>query len=500
MPELYEEFITQVREIGQIDATGAVLDWDAEVNMPEHGLAARAEQLSLLARLSHERRTSDRMGHFLESLEGRCSDEAQQTNVREMRRAYDRATKIPAALIERIAHVSTLAKDSWAKARKESAFAKFAPHLSELLDLKRQVADAVGYKGERYDALLDEFEPGATAAEVTKLFASLRGPLSEFVKQLADAPKKPDASILARHYPIDRQKLWSRQAAMIVGFDFDRGRIDVSTHPFCSGFNPGDVRLTTRFSEDFFPAGMFGTLHEAGHGLYEQGLNDEHVFTPRGQAASLGIHESQSRMWENFVGRSMPFWERYFKQCQAVFTEALSDVSLSQFYGAINTVSPSLIRVEADEVTYNLHIILRFEIERELMEQRLAVKDLPESWNARIREMIGVSPANDAEGCLQDIHWSMGAFGYFPTYAMGNLYAAQFFAAARREMTDLDDQFRRGEFGGLLSWLRKNIHVHGMRYQPAELVKNVTGAPLTIEPFMTYIRQKFGPIYGLPAA
>lgn len=499
MPTLYDDFLKHIRETGMIDATSAVLDWDAEVNMPTGGLNQRAEQLSLLAALGHERRTSPKLGDWLDRLEGKAENEAEETNIREMRRTYDRAVKIPSELVQRIAHVSTLAKESWAEARKHSNFAGFVPHLTELLDLKRQVADAVGYASERYDALLDEYEPGATAAEVSRLFDSLRGPLSEFVKRIAAAPKKPDTSILHRHFPIDRQKLWSRQCAMIVGFNFDAGRIDISTHPFCSGLNPGDVRLTTRYYENFFSPSMFGTLHESGHGLYEQGLPITHVFTPRGQAASLGIHESQSRLWENMVGRSRPFWDRYYEQCRLVFHEALSDVPEDAFYAAINAVSPSLIRVEADEVTYNLHIILRFEIERDLLERRLAVKDLPEAWNSRIHALLGVRPANDAEGCLQDIHWSMAGFGYFPTYALGNLYAAQFFAAARRDMPDLDDRFRKGDFASLLAWLRKNIHEHGMRFHPGELVQRVTGSPLSIEPFLTYVRQKFSPIYGLGA-
>ncbi|MBX3394957.1 MAG: carboxypeptidase M32 [Phycisphaerae bacterium] len=493
----YHEFADYIREIGMLESTTSVLDWDAEVNMPEGGLTQRADQLSLLAAIAHERRISPRVGDWLTRLEGVAADEAQETNVREVRRMYDRAVKIPTELVQRIARVSALAKESWASARKESAFAKFIPHLTELLDLKRQVADCVGYNGERYDALLDEFEPGATAAEISRLFESLRGPLSEFVRQLADAPRKPDASILSRDYPVERQRLWTRQCAMTVGFDFKRGRIDESTHPFCSGFNPGDVRLTTRYYKDFLPASMFGTLHEAGHGLYEQGLPIEHVFTPRGQAASLGIHESQSRMWENMVGRSRAFWERFYEQCRSVFHEALAEVTLDMFHAAINTVSPSLIRVEADEVTYNLHIILRFEIERDLLQKRLDVADLPDAWNAKIEQMLGVRPSSDAEGCLQDIHWSMAAFGYFPTYALGNLYAAQFYAAALREMPDLENQFRRGEFAGLLGWLRKNIHEHGMRFRPAQLVERVTGSPLSIAPFLKYIREKFSPIYGL---
>ena len=498
MSQPYDEFLTKVRQIGQLETTAALLDWDSETYMPANGLAIRAEQLALLATLAHERQTDPALGEALCELEaGDISDEAALTNIRETRRSYDRAAKIPAELVERMARVSTIAKDAWAKARAESAFDKFAPHLEELIDLQRQVADAVGFEGERYDALLDEYEPGATAAELTTLFDSLRTPLSEFVKRLGQARQRPDASILNRSFPVQTQTLWCRQMAEVIGFDFDSGRIDVSTHPFCSGTGPGDVRLTTRYQEHFFSPAVFGTLHEAGHGLYEQGLPTDHLFVPRGHAVSLGIHESQSRMWENMVGRSRPFWQRYYPQCQAVFPEALADVSLDDFYRAINTVSPSLIRVEADEVTYNLHIIVRFELERDLIEGRLAVKDVPAAWNAKMTDLLGITPTDDAEGCLQDIHWSMGAFGYFPTYALGNLYAAQFFAAAERDIPNLMDDFSRGLFGDLLGWLRSNIHQHGQRYRAGELVERVTGSPLSIEPFLSYIRAKFSPVYGL---
>jgi len=498
MSQPYEAFLNKVRQIGQLETTAALLDWDSETYMPANGLDIRAEQLALLATLAHERQTDPALGKLLSELEGtEISDEAALTNIRETRRNYDHATRIPAKLVERIARVSTVAKDAWAKARAESAFDKFAPHLEELLDLKRQVADAVGYQGERYDALLDEYEPGATAEELTTLFNNLRTPLSDFVKQLADAKQKPDASILNRRFPIETQKLWCRQMAEVIGFDFDSGRIDVSTHPFCSGTGPGDVRLTTRYQERFFSPAVFGTLHEAGHGLYEQGLPKNHLFLPRGHAVSLGIHESQSRMWENMVGRSRPFWQRYYPQCQTVFPEALADVSLDEFYAAINAVSPSLIRVEADEVTYNLHIIVRFELERDLIEGNLAVKDVPAAWNAKMTNLLGITPTNDADGCLQDIHWSMGAFGYFPTYALGNLYAAQFFAAAQRELPNLMQDFSRGHFNALLGWLRTNVHQHGQRYRAGELVERVTGSPLSIEPFLSYIRAKFSPVYGL---
>lgn len=497
MSEAYEAFIGIVREIGQIQSISALLDWDCETYMPPKGLAVRAEQLALTAALAHERLSSPRMGELLSDLEGSVAEPVHVTNVREMRRLHDRAGKIPGDLVRRIARTTTIAKDAWVKARAESKFALFAPHLRKLLDLKRQEADLVGYEGERYDALLDEFEPGATASRLATLFAALREPLAAWAKQLAGADRQPDVSILERRFPEEAQRRFGRMLAEAIGFDFDGGRIDVSAHPFCSGTCPGDVRLTTRYREDFFNASVFGILHEAGHGLYEQGLNPEHVFTPMGQSVSLGIHESQSRLWENFVGRSRAFWERFYPECQRAFPDALGDVSLDAFYRAINRVGPSTIRVEADEVTYNLHIILRFEMERAMIAGSLNVEEIPEAWNTKMVEFLGIRPENDAEGCLQDIHWSMGVFGYFPTYALGNLYAAQLHAAAARAIPDLEEQIGRGEFGGLLAWLRTNIHRHGQRHRAEELVERITGAPPSIEPFMSYVREKFAPIYGL---
>lgn len=497
--DAYNELISRLREIGQLDSTAALLDWDAETYMPKRGLDVRAEQLALLARLSHERMTDPAVGDLIERLDGQHDDEVAETNVREIKRLYRRATKIPTKLVERIARVSTVAKESWQKARANSHFDTFKPHLAELVDLRCQVADAIGYQEERYDALLDEFEPGMTTKEVARLFGALREPLSEFVSAIADSKANPNTSVLHRSFPVETQKLWCRQMAREIGFSFDSGRIDISTHPFCSGSAPTDVRLTTRYMEKFFNSATFGILHEAGHGLYEQGLPEEHLFTPRGQAVSLGIHESQSRLWENFVGRSRPFWERYYPQCRIAFSEALSDVSLDDFYFAINAVSPSLIRVEADEVTYNLHIILRFEIERDLISGKLAVGDLPEAWNHKMEHLVGIRPDNDAEGCLQDIHWSMGGFGYFPTYALGNLYAAQFFARAQSDIPNLMEQIGRGEFAPLLEWLRIKIHRHGQHYRASELVQRVSGRALSIEPFLDYVSDKFAPLYGLDA-
>jgi carboxypeptidase Taq len=497
MTDSYGELINLVRQTNTLAATEALLDWDSETYMPPKGLAARAEQLSLIATLAHERRTHSQIGELLDKLGTDSGDDIAKANIRETRRIYQRATKIPADIVRRIAHTTTIAKDEWGKARTENDFPKFAPHLAELLDLKRQVADLIGWKGERYDALLDEFEPGMTSAQVADIFTSLRKPLAEFVQRIATAKKRPDPSILHRNFPKQAQVDLCRKLAEAIGFDFKAGRIDVSKHPFCSGTSPGDVRLTTRYYEDFFSPSVFGVLHEAGHGLYEQGFDVKNMFTPMAQAVSLGIHESQSRMWENFVGRSRPFWECYYADAQRAFPESLGNVSLDAFHGAINVVEPSYIRVEADEVTYNLHIILRFELERGMIDGSIAVKDVPDAWNAKMHELFGITPKSNAEGCLQDIHWSMGAFGYFPTYALGNLYAAQFFETASKAIPDLSGHIRKGSFRPLLDWLRENIHRHGQLYRANELVQRITGRPLSIEPFLSYVKAKFSPIYGL---
>lgn len=497
MTDAYDVFLGKIREIGQLESVESMLDWDQETLMPPNALGARSEQLSVMAKIIHERKISDKIGQLLAKFDGSMSDPVAATNIREVRRQYERAVKVPPELVGRIARVSALAKAAWARAREASDFPAFAPHLAELLELKREVADRIGFQDHRYDALLDEFEPGASISEITKLFSSLRGPLTELTRQITASRRQPDTSILHRHFPQASQAAFARKLATAIGFDFNGGRLDVSVHPFCSGTSPGDVRLTTRYNENFFNAAIFGVLHEAGHGLYEQGLDPEYMFTPMGLAVSLGIHESQSLMWENMVGRSRPFWEHFYRDCQAAFPQALRNVELDSFVAAINAVQPSLIRVEADEVTYNLHIILRFELELAMLEGSLAVDDIPEAWNAKMKELLGITVSNDREGCLQDIHWSAGSFGYFPTYALGKLYGAQFYAAARRAIPDLTGQIRKGEFRSLLEWLRTNIYRHGMRYQADELVRAVTGEALSTEAFMDYLRAKFSSLYGL---
>ena len=357
MPGDYDTLIELVRETQTLASVQELLDWDQETYMPPNGVTARAEQLATLAKTTHERQTDPRIGELLDKIDGTLNDPLQAANLRETRRDYDRAVKIPSDLVARIAKAGSHAQKAWAKAREQSAFSKFEPQLVKLLDLKREVAELIGYDGEPYDALLDEFEPGERAETVAKVFAELRGPLSEFVRQIAEASTRPDESIVRREFPRLAQEAFARKLAEAVGFDFESGRIDVSTHPFCSGATPSDVRLTTRYNERHFSPAIFGVLHETGHGLYQQGLDSAHMFTPMGSAVSLGIHESQSRLWENMVGRSRAFWEHFYPDCRAAFPAALGDVTLDRFVGAINAVQPSFIRVEADEVTYNLHII-----------------------------------------------------------------------------------------------------------------------------------------------
>ncbi len=499
--DAYQELIARFREARLLDSVGAVVAWDQHTYMPPAGAGHRAEQMGLLAKLGHRMLTDPRVGELLAALDGspalRDPDADATVNVREIRRFHDRAVKMPAALVEEIARVTSQAQNVWAEARRKSDFAAFAPWLGKVVALKRQEAQAVGYKQSPYDALLDEYEPGATAAEVARVFAELRAALVPLVAAIIATGKRPRAEVLAREYPVERQHVFGQAAAAAIGFDFRAGRLDTTVHPFCQGVGPGDVRLTTRYSARELSQGFFGILHEAGHGLYEQGLAAEHFGTPRGMAVSLGIHESQSRLWENQVGRSRPFWEHFFPRARQTFPGTLDDVSLDDFVFAINDVERSFIRVEADEATYNLHILLRFELEQALLTGVLEPAGVPAAWNAKFKELFGLTPPDDARGCLQDIHWSMGGLGYFPTYTLGNLYAAQMMEQARADLGDLDGDFRRGEFGRLKGWLNEKVHRPGQRYRPHDLIRHVTGRPLSHQPLLTYLRRKYGPLYGI---
>lgn len=497
----YKELVEKWREVSLIASCAGVLHWDQETYMPKGGGEHRAEQVAYLSGLAHSKAVDPKVGELLKTVEGSdlVKDEFSDTgsNMREMRHQYDMETKLPQRLVEELSRTTAIAQNVWVVARKECDFAKFLPHLEKIAKLKREQADCLGYKKEPYDALLDHYEPGMTTEMIRGIFEGFRQELVDLVHAIADSPKKPKVSILEKEYPIDRQILFSQEAAAAIGFNFHTGRLDVSAHPFTTGLGPGDTRITTRYNLHHLGQAFFGTLHEGGHAIYDQGLDPAHYGTPRGEAVSLGIHESQSRMWENHVGRGKSFWKHFFPRAQQMFPENLSDVKFDDFFFAINDVRPSFIRVEADEVTYNLHIMLRFELELALLNGDLQPKDLPAAWNDRFTKYFGITPKNDAEGCLQDVHWSAGLIGYFPTYSLGNLYAAQFYVKAEEDIRYLDDQFASGNFTELKAWLNKNIHAHGQRYRAAKLVEVVTGKKLNHKYAMSYLKSKYGELYGL---
>ncbi|OAI49612.1 peptidase M32 [Planctomycetaceae bacterium SCGC AG-212-F19] len=499
--QAYGVLLQRVKEHALLASCGSVLGWDERTYMPRKGSAHRAEQMALLARMSHEMLTAPRIGELLAEVadhpQVKLKDSHHAANVREIRRVYDRAVKLPKELVEEIARVTTRAQQIWQEARQAGDFAAFRSSLETIVALKREEAQAIGYKESPYDALLDEYEPGATTAEITKVFAELREDLVPLIGAIAASGKTPRRDILEREYPVDRQELLGREAAAGIGFDFQAGRLDVTTHPFCSGMGPGDVRITTRYNPRHFNEALFGILHESGHAIYEQGLDPEQFGTPVGSACSLGIHESQSRMWENQVGRSRAFWEHFFPKARLAFPEPLADVALDDWYFAINDVQPSFIRVEADEATYNMHIILRFELEQALVKGDLAPADVPGAWSDKFQKFFKLTPPNDRQGCLQDIHWSMGGIGYFPTYTLGNLYGAQFMEQARQDLGNLDADFKVGEFGRLKTWLNDKVHRPGQRWRAGELCQRVTGRPLSHKPLMNYLRGKYAPLYGI---
>ena len=500
--DLYLELARLLRDAALLGSCSNVLGWDEQTFMPEGGAQFRSEQLGLIAGLTHERATSPRIGELLSELEAAGDlgdpDGDRAVNVREARRSYNRATKLPRRLVEELSRTTTLAQQAWVKARGDSEFSIFLPWLEKMIGLKREEAQCIGFgSGVAYDALLDDYEPGATTADIAKVFAPLRDELVKLVAAIHHSSKRPNIDILTRHYPKTPQMVLSEGASRSIGFDFERGRIDASAHPFCSGFGPGDCRLTTRYNDHHFPSAFFGVLHESGHGIYDQGLPTESFGLGIGQAVSLGIHESQSRLWENFVGRSESFWKYMYPTAQLAFPQALGQVGFDDFHFAINDVRPSFIRVEADEVTYNLHIMLRFEIEQLLVSGELQPVDVPGVWNEKFSQYFGLNVPNDSQGCLQDIHWSGGLLGYFPTYALGNMYAAQFYNAARRDLGDLEEQFAKGQFKPLKAWLNEKIHNHGKRYSARRLVEVVTGESLSHVPLVEHLNRKFGTLYGL---
>lgn len=501
MNEKFAKLLKHLTPVSDLHGAEAVLGWDQQTYMPPRGGAARAEQLATLSKLAHEHFISDETGKLLDE----AADDAAQFDydsdeaslIRVTRHDYDKARRVPTALVEELARESSIGLELWIKARAQSDYKIFQPQLEKLVELQIQLANALGYKDRIYDALLDQYEPGMTTAEVEAIFNPLRTDLASLVHSIADKTDAVNNVCLRREY--DEQKQWDFGVSVItrIGFDFQSGRQDKSVHPFTIGFSVNDVRITTRIDKNFLPSMLFGTIHETGHALYDMGYRPELERTPLAGATSLGAHESQSRLWENVVGRSRGFWKYWFPHLQQTFPAQLADQNAESFYRAINKIQPSLIRVEADEVTYGLHILLRFEIENMLVERKLQVADVPEMWNAKMKEYLGIVPPNDANGCLQDVHWSGASIGYFPTYSLGSMFAVQLYDQAVREIPSIPGQIAQGEYAELLGWLRQKMHQHGRKFTLDELAKKITGEPLQSRSYVAYLKNKFGEIYGM---
>ncbi len=499
--KLFSRFKEELAQIYHIGSALAVLNWDREVYMPPKGVSQRAVTVSNLAGILHQKFISPEFEKILKDVKkemdrGNLSDEEAGV-VREIRRDFERSKKIPTEFIKELAKTCSEAHDVWAKARKKSEFKKFLPYLKKIVELKREEADLVGYDNSPYDALLDVYEPGLETKEASVILDDLKDFLVPFLKKIKKSKVKINPQATKGNFPVEKQIKFNRKVAKDLGFDFNSGRIDVSVHPFATGFHPQDVRVTTRYKKDDLFYSLFGIIHEVGHALYEQGLLPEHFGTPLGEAISLGIHESQSRMWENIVGRGKPFWKYFYPILRKEFPKPFQNLKFEDFYQSINYVEPTPIRVEADEVTYNLHVILRFEIERELVEGSIAVEDLPKIWNDKMKDYLGVRIKNDAEGVLQDVHWSGGAIGYFPTYTLGNIYSAQFYKTAKKEILNLEKEIERCQFGHLREWLKKKIHVHGKLFPADDLVKQVTGEGINASHFIDYLEKKYSDIYKI---
>jgi carboxypeptidase Taq len=497
----YEKLVEKVHEIDDLNRALSVLRWDREVNMPKAGTAARVQQMTTLGRFTHVLFTADEMGELIEraanEIEGADYDSDEASLIRLLRRSYNDARKLPPEFVAQVSEVSGHAHKAWVQAREENDFASYQPWLEQVVALGQEMAELYGYEVERYDALLDKYEYDTTTAEVRAIFGALKSELVPLLQAIQERDVDIDDSLLHQPFEVEKQQEFARYIAPKVGYDLSRGHIGTVVHPFSITFSRDDSRITTRWYPDFLSPSLFGTLHESGHSIYEQGTSPELARTPLARGTSLGVHESQSRMMENVVGRSRSFWQAHFPRLQEKFPAQLGHHEVEAFYRAINKVQPSYIRVEADELTYNFHIILRFELEQALINGELAAMDVPAAWNDKMQALLGVVPPTDSEGCLQDVHWSRPMFGYFPTYALGNLYAAQFFETAVAQDPTIEEGLSEGNTEALLGWLRDNIHRHGRKFTPRELVQRVTGRPLDHDAFMRYANRKFGTLYEL---
>lgn len=500
MSEKLEQLKERLGEVHDLSRAASILEWDQQVNMPALGSEARGQQLATLGKIAQEKFISDEVGRLIEDLksefDGAEPDSDDAALLRVAARDYEKARRVPPEFLQEQAIVASKAYNAWVEARSKSDFSIFRPHLERVVDLVQKYISFFPTGDHPYDTLLDDFEPGMKTADVQEIFNGLRAKQVKLIKAIGKSKQVRDDFLYKKY---NEKKLTDFSANVIsrFGYDWNRGRQDKAPHPFETTFSVNDVRITIRYEEDSPMALLFSAMHESGHAMYEQGINPAYERTPLSGGTSLAVHESQSRMWENLVGRSLPFWECFYPDLKKVFPAQFEGVSLKTFYKGINKVEPSLIRVNADEATYNLHIMLRLELEIGMVDGTMAVRDLPEIWNAKMDEYLGVLPPDDARGVLQDVHWSTGMIGYFSTYALGNLISAQLWERVRKDIRDLDEQIRKGNFEELLGWLRKNVHQFGHKHDPQALVEKVTGSRITSEPYMRYLTKKYSEIYGL---
>lgn len=495
--DLYKQYVEITQKAADLGYASAVLGWDQEVYMPPKGFPYRGRQLATLASLAHDMLTSESYGNLLEELSGRGDlDTSQVDNIRLSREDYLKSKKLSTSFVAKITEQTSAGYDAWIKARKENSFALYAAELSKMIALKIEQAHLYGYEHHPYDALMDDYEKGATVAMLDPVFADVKKQLPALLDSIKNT-QQVDDTFLQRYYNKDRQWEFSIDVLKKIGYDFGAGRQDLSEHPFTTSFAPEDVRVTTRVDEHDFASLLWSSIHEGGHALYEQGLPSSQYGLPLGAAASLAVHESQSRLWENCVGRGVHFWQHFYPQLQKSFVVQLNDITLEQFYKGINKVQPSLIRTEADELTYHFHVLIRYEIEKALISKELDTAGLADAWNRAYHRYLGQTPPDDKQGVLQDVHWAHGSFGYFPTYSLGSFYAAQYYAQARKEIPGLEELHGQGDFSRLLQWLREKIHMHGRRYRSSELCEMVTGEGLNFNAFMQYARDKYRNIYEI---
>ncbi len=496
MPEnAYDRLNAKLKHAHMLGTVSGLLGWDELVNLPADSSDQRQEQSAAMAQVCHKASTDPKIDELLTDLESKQIqlNDDQRVVIREARKEYRRSAKLPTEFLQRKARLDSEAYHAWADAKKNSDFSRFAPYLQRQLDSSREFAGYLGWAKNPYDCLIDQHDPGMNAATIAGLFEELKIELVPIVNLILASEKKQDPSIF-KGFPIAEQEEFLKEITASLGFNYNRGRIDVSLHPFCSG-NGADTRMTTRFDEDNPLDSLFSSIHETGHGLYEQGLPLDQLHNALGEAAGMGAHESQSRLWENQVCRSRSFWKCYEPILRARFKKQLADIPSDDLYLAINAVSRNPVRVDSDEVTYNLHVIIRFEIERRLFDGSLSVKELPDAWNALYKELLDIDPKNDAEGVLQDVHWSDGSFGYFPSYCLGNMLAAQLWYAALDQLPGLEDDFEKGDFSRLLDWLRDKVHRHGKRYYLKVLAVSATGQPLSPKPLIRYLKDRYIPLY-----